>query len=1840
MLLAGLLFITSCDSGAGGKEGENSPEIGNYIVAYTSGVISAEAEIIIRLADAYPAAANYYEPIGKKIFEFDPAVAGKSYWINQYTLGFKPDEKFKHGEIYKANLLLSELFDISGQLEKFHFSFQTRVLDFRLNIGSLKPYPGQAKYYSLTGDLDFSDAFDPLMADKLFQAKQDDAFLSVQWKSMQNNRVMKFTVDSIERREHEGELCLYWDGSSAGIENKGSDTIVIPSLHDFELLNVRVFQLPSQRVLLSFSDQLKGDQMLDGLVSLDGNDDLKFKIHGSELEVYFDQNLQGVIGLVIEPGIKGISGAKIDKRIERKVNFSRLKPQISLLNEGVILPSTQGLTLPFKAVGLNAVDVKIIKIYENNIPQFLQVNRLNADYQIRRVGRPVLKHTVDLASTGLDMNTWNFFSLDLSELITPDPGAIYNIEFMFFQGYSSYECPGATASETDQFTGNEDNWGYEEASNWDNPDYYYYGYWPDGYNWRERDNPCHVSYYNSRRFISTNILASDLGLIVKSGAGREILAAASDLVSAEPLSGVSIEIFNYQLQKIGGGSTGMDGLAEIKTDGSPFILVASKDKQKGYLRIDDGSALSVSDFDVSGRKVKNGIRGFIYGDRGVWRPGDTLFLNFILDDREMRLPKEHPVVFELLNPFGRVIKRRVNNTPVGNIFKLALNTDASSPTGLWRVRVKVGGVTFSKSLRIETVKPNRLKIKFDMGKGPLRGGVWEKGMLSVNWLHGAAGRNLKVQADITLYKSNKGFEQFPGFYFSDPSINFYPDEMVLFEGRVNNQGEAIVNFQPPEIANAPGMLEAAFSIRAFEEGGEFSTDFFNMDYAPYKTFVGLRLPEGDKRGMLLTDTTHSVRIITCDAEGKPKPVQGLQAAVYKVSWRWWWNATDNDMASYFGSSYAVPVAEDVIHTNKDGKGIFNFKIEYPEWGRYFVRIWDPDGGSSTGKTVYVDWPGWAGQAKREFPGAASLLTFTSDKTNYKVGETATIIFPSAGQGRALVTIESGSEILNAEWIKPEGRQSSYSFKITPEMAPNVYVGITLVQPHGQQDNDAPMRLYGVMPIMVEDPGSKITPVMEMADELEPEKEVKIEVYEENGMPMSYTIAMVDEGLLDLTRFKTPNPWRHFYAREALGVKTWDLYSYVLGAYGGKLEKVFGIGGGGEIEEVKDLKANRFKPVVKFLGPFYLEKGETASHSFVMPNYVGSVRTMLVAAGEMAYGSAQKTTVVKKPLMLLATLPRVLGPGEEVALPVTVFAMDEDVKNVRLLVKTNAMFTNGQMSREIHFDQSGDQVISFNLKTVESIGFGKVEIEAESGDHKASYAIEIDIRNPNPPVVNFFNKKLAPGEEYTLQESLPGLEGSNTAVLEVSALMPIDLDRRLRYLISYPHGCLEQVVSGAFPQLYLPGLMELSDNMEKQITANIRGALNKMVAFQSGGGGLSLWPNGKVSSWTTSYAGHFFLEAEKQGYTLPVGLKNSWLSFQKSMAAEWSVDDDYRYNRGLNQAYRLYTLSLAGTPDLRAMNRLREVPLICAAARWQLVAAYILAGQPEAAKTISASANYEVKDYSAFDQTYGSSSRDLALILQSLCLMDEKDKAYPLARKISHSLSGRYWMNTQTTAFCLMAMAAYYEGEAVKSSGMLFSYQLGDGEKSDVGNDYSLVQLQLDVEDKQAIRLSVTNNDDKALHVNLMMRGNPLIDSTRDVDNNIAMVVRYLNMAGEIIDPTRLVQGTDFVAEIKISSAGIYQKYRDLALTQIFPSGWEIINKRMHDIPDVMSENTYEYRDIRDDRVITYFSMYRKGTVKYTVLLNAAYVGRYYKPGSQCEAMYNNDIYARRTGEWVEVVKPE
>jgi uncharacterized protein YfaS (alpha-2-macroglobulin family) len=315
--------------------------------------------------------------------------------------------------------------------------------------------------------------------------------------------------------------------------------------------------------------------------------------------------------------------------------------------------------------------------------------------------------------------------------------------------------------------------------------------------------------------------------------------------------------------------------------------------------------------------------------------------------------------------------------------------------------------------------------------------------------------------------------------------------------------------------------------------------------------------------MLLTDTNHIVKIVCVSPDGNYSlGKRNATVKLFKINWRWWWDRSEDDLSNYANSKEYNSILEEEIELN-NGKADFSFRVNYPEWGRYLMIVTDEEGHSS-GKAFYMDWPGWAGRPQREGALDAAMLNFSINKSTFNVGEQATISLPTPQAGRALLSIENGSGIVSTFWIEANKGQTNYTFSITKDMLPNVFAHVTLIQPHGQVNNDLPIRLYGMLPIKVEHPLSILRPLINMKAQIRPDENNLVTVSEANGRAMTYTLAVVDEGLLDITRFKTPDPWSVFYAKEALGVKTWDIYDMVIGATGKVMQRILSIGGDGDL----------------------------------------------------------------------------------------------------------------------------------------------------------------------------------------------------------------------------------------------------------------------------------------------------------------------------------------------------------------------------------------------------------------------------------------------------------------------------------------------------------------------------------------------------------------------------------------------------------------------------------------------------------------------------------------------------
>ena len=1764
------------------------PAFANYVKAYTGGVVSDGSAIRIELAAPVP-----MDKQTDGLFSFKPALKGSERWLSPTVVEFVPDG-WKSGTVYEGSFQVDKVLPVQeSQCKVFPFRIQVAPHAAALSLDGVTIRDGARIQGTITLSV-------PAPKEDITLTVDPSAPVTISGEGAQYH----FEAGPFERST--ADIPVKVSLKVKDFDQETARKTYIPAIGGFKVIDTRVLRGENPCVEVRFSEPLSPTASREGLIELAGVLRQTIDIQDNCARVYYEADPRADLALTVLQGVQSVDGKALAEGFRMDLPSTDPAPAVTIPIDGTILPDDSKLVLPFRAVNLSAVDLRVIKIYEDNVLLFLQENSLTGSSELRRVGRVVYSRQIPLTADGVrDPHAWNDYNVDLSGLFKQEPGAIYRITLSFRQEYSLYggkKAPSMLPVQSGKPTPEEEAvWDVQNTYWWDN-----YMDW-EQYEWEDRNNPETPSYYMvDDRFPSINLLSSNLGLLAQYADGNTLWAAATDLGNAKPAAGVDLEVYDFQLQRIGHGRTDGQGLAQLDLSRKPFILLGRKGKTTGYLRLADGYEKSMSRFDVGGQTVSKGLKGFIYGERGVWRPGDTLHVTMILADKAERLPEGHPATLELYTPEGQFYTRMVSTGQDG-FYTFPIVTSSEDPTGWWNAYVKVGGSAFHKSLHIETVKPNRLKVNLELPGDILQGGARNTARVTSSWLTGVPASGLKASATMTLSKGPATFKGFDGYTFRNPASSFENSEYPLFETTLDGDGFAETAFNLPAAKDAPGLLQAFIVTSVLENGGDESFTTQTVPYSPFPAYVGVKLPEGD----LETDKDNTVQVAVVDAAGKRLSGRELEYRVFKTEWSWWWDNDPDQLAGYVNGTNAKPVASGKL-TSGTQDVTFNLRAAEADWGRYLVVVRDVEGGHIAGKTVVIDWPAYKGRSGREDPSALSMLTFAADKESYRAGDKAKVYIPAAQGGQALVSLENAAGVIAREWVPTDAsKDTPYTFTVTPEMAPNFYVHITLVRPYEQSEGGQPLRLYGVKRLLVENPDSHLEPVVKVADTVAPEETFTVQVSEKSGKPMTYTLAIVDEGLLDLTAFKTPSPWDAMYRTEALGVKTWDLYDEVIGAYAGRFSPMLSIGG--DQENIRAArKDNRFNPVVKFLGPFTLAKG-AGKHEIKLPMYVGSLRVMVVAGHDGAYGNAETTVTVKSPLMVLATLPRQIADGERVVLPVNVFALDDKVKDVKVTVKAEgALEAEGATTETTHFDKAGDNVVRFALKTAGE-GAAKVTVTAEGGSRKTSETIDIQVVHPNPETVTVREEKLAAGESTSF-------DAGDGSTLSLAGFPAVDAAGLFKTLKNYPYNCSEQLSARGLTMLHL--LPQLSEADSEEARGIIPGIIHQLYARQRSDGGFSYWSGGNVSdTWASSMAGQFLSAAAAAGFEVQTDVLGNWQRFQTNLSQAYRLAGNAAFSQ-LDECYRLYTLAVAGAPATAAMNRLKESGKLEGRAEWMLAAAYAVSGKVKTAQEIVAKGAASTGEYGGADFTYGSSLRDKAVVLQVHALSNDLAQALPTALEVAEYINkGDY--STQEAAFAAMAMDRLYAKvgtQAVKA-------QVGGQDVVSAKSVYS---------QPVSGRVTVKNTGDGVLYVMLTSVSRTPAGVTIPAEaHGLQISVTYQDASGKNLKATTIPQGTEFKAIVKVTNPTTAD-YRSLALSERVPSGWEILNDRLR-IGDA-SEGAADHRDIRDDRCDWFFDLPHGASKTFTLKLRAAYEGSYTLPAITCSAMYNPQVSANAESKTTSVTR--
>lgn len=1808
-LLAPILFVLASCGETSTDATHWTPNLDHHIVQYTSGVISAEESVVVQLSEEIGINMVPGTPISSAVFDIQPPMEGQTVWKSETALEFIPNPRWAPGTEYEVRFALGALMDVPKELETFSFNFSTIEQRFELNGYSLEGLSDlDLRWNRLEGTLLSNDLSN---MDEVAQRVSLEGIEAnrVEWSCPGDRHIWNFAVDSVERTASEQEVELKLDGNAF-------TTMAVPPLNDFSLLSARVGQLPDQKITLIFSSPILKSQRLMGLFQLDNEDLNDVRIDGSQVECYPNGVKTGVATLRVAEGIKNVLGEPLLSPIVQEFTFTVNKPEVEFIGEGNVVPTSGSAQVPFRAKGLTAVDVRVFQVFEENTLQFFQDNALSGSSRLRRVARPIADRRVELGSAAT--HHWENYSIDLEELVERAPGAIYHVEIGFRPAYSSYPCDGEVPEDPDTWAHDADVFSPYEG-----------GRYVRGYRYQMRDNPCHISYYGNRRTIERNVLVSDLGLIVKGGESGW-RAYATHLTDGDVLPGVTVELMNYQGQPVATGSTDAQGALSLSASGGkPFLAVATWGGQKAYVKLEHGASLSISSFDVQGVEVTEGVQCMLYAERGVWRPGDTIFLDAILDDRYNPLPPNHPMVFTVEDAKGRQVVRRVVDRGVKTIRPFHFKTDVDAPTGTWLAKVEIGSASFTKSLSVETIQPNRLDISVSANQDIIDGSMQKLGLkISSEWLTGASAAGLNYELKGSLVKDTKGLaDRHPDFHFFDVTKSVGSLAQRMITGTLDAKGSDAVVWNSGYLSNNPGPLELVTRARVFEPGGRFSVTSQRLKLAPFKAYVGFKMPEPNQYGYWPTEEKQQIEVVRTGPGGDLKPGK-VKVEVFRLDWSWWWRQGRNRV-SRLNSATKEMISEHQLDL-RDGRGSFDLELNNEQWGRIYIVVSDEEGKHVSSRVVTFDWSygrrAGRGAAEAE---SAEVVELVLDKDSYEVGEMATIEVPSSLGGTLILSAENGSVQLKDWVVETTERATRLQIELTEDMAPHCYLHAMVIQPHGNSSNDLPIRMYGIVPIEVVDPAKRLSPELEIPDEVEPNSTLDIAVSEANGAGMEYTLAVVDEGLLGLTKFATPDPHAYFTRRSALGVRTWDMYSWVLEAFAGKIAKVLSVGGdGAEVKESEE-DADRFRPVVSHLGPFTLGAGRTAKHQVDIRNYLGNVRVMVVAANPSgATGHEEGNVRVKQDLMVQLTLPRLAAPGERIDVPVTVFALEEGIKDVEVSIAESEGLDWDTQKKKVSFSSTGQKTVFFPGTVQAGVDRVQLSVRAKSKGRSAEDALAIEVRNPMLRVTRT--------ESYVVNDTMSatvvpfGVPDSRTCQVSLSKVPDIKLNDRMGSLLSYPHGCSEQVTSKGFAQLNLGQWVELSPEQRVTNRANILKAINTLSKRQLPGGGFVYWPgNNTANSWVSTYVGHFLIQAKEAGHALPQGMLERYAQYERKQARNWSYDQNATWTM-FGQGYRLSVLAQCGEQEVGAMTRLRNLRTLDARTAMLLAGAYAELGESELANRLLDS-NMPRFDRRYYWRSFSSDFRNRAMWVEALHKVGRVESASVQAMDLARDM-GVGWKSTQDIAYGLFVLTGVLGGA---DSGPLVAQVKWGEEETPVATSDKIFNVD-GGQMSQAQSLSVEHGSDAPLYVSVTQTAIEQFGEEVAHSKGLSLDVRYVDSQGEPFDVSEVAAGEVMYVEVNATRQDDFITRERMALTYMIPAGWELSNARLF---GEETANQVEYQDIRDDRVSSYFSMNPGNSIALTFEVVATYPGRYYAPPVFAEAMYNGDIQASTQGQWVTVKTP-
>lgn len=1339
------------------------------------------------------------------------------------------------------------------------------------------------------------------------------------------------------------------------------------------------------------------------------------------------------------------------------------------------------------------------------------------------------------------------------------------------------------------------------------------------------------------RFISL----SDLGLITKEGSDK-IYVFANSLKTAAPLNGVNVSVYSSNNQLIGTGATNDEGVAEITytkkdfTGFKPAMVIAKTADDFNYLPFNN-TRVNTSRFDVGGKRSNpSGFDAFVYAERDVYRPGEKINFSVIVRDTKWKSPGDVPLKLKFLMPNGKELKTFRKSLNEEGSLEGNLDLSLNAITGSYTLEVYTSNdvLLASSAFSVEEFVPDRIRVNTKLDKEFLKTG--DKASLSVNAVNffGPPAANRKFETEIQVSQKYFSSDKFEGYDFSLTNQATFFDKEVK-EGVTDVNGNAVLEYEVPASYANMGALQTSFFTTVFDETGRPVSRITNADIFTQAVFLGIKQ---DWYYYYPLNQPVKFQLAAANKDGN-----GVNAAARIEVIKHEYRTVLAKSGSYF--RYESQKEDKLVteqQMNISSTGVFTYVPKTP--GDYEVRVYNPDASNYISKSFY-SYGSWGNTNTSFEVNREGNINIEIDKKSYLAGESVQAHFTTPFSGKMLVTMET-DHVVSYQYVDVSKREASVNLKLTSEHVPNVYITATLIKPH--EMSGIPLTVaHGFMSVPVEEKNRKIDVSIAASKSVRSKTHQKVTVTAAPGSMV--TLSAVDNGVLQVSDFKTPDPYNYFYQKKALQVTAFDLYPLLFEEVRAKLSSTGG--DGYALDAVKrnnPMPAKRIKVMSYWGGIKKANSSGTAEFEFDIPQFSGELRLMAVSYKGQSFGAAANTMTVADPVVISTALPRFLSPGDTVNVPVTLTNTTAKSATVTAAIAAEGpMKIIGGSSQSVNLAANSENRAVFRIVADPAINTGKITVTVNGLGEKFTDVTDIAVRPPSTLQKTTGAGSISGGNTQKINIGLGDfMPGSVNYSLTISRSPVLGLADQLRYLVQYPYGCTEQTVSAAFPQLYygdLADLLTMNKSQEKQnANNNILEAIRKIKMRQLYNGAVTLWDGqDKEDWWATIYAAHFLLEAKKAGFDVDNSLLETMLNYINNKLKNRETIT-YYFNRDQNKkiapkevAYGLYVLALAGRANVPAMNYYKANPSILALdSRYLLAATYATAGDKRSFAAILPAAFAGEESVPQTGGSYYSDVRDEAIALNALIDADPGNAQIGvMVKHVADKLKTRQWLSTQERAFAFLALGKHARA---------------------AGNSTAVAEVKVNGKVIAKVEGGQWMGDMKALgsnNVEISTKGNGLMyycwqaegisasGAYKEEDSYLKVRKKFYDRNGKLITSNTFKQNDLIIIGISLEKS-FNTPVENVVITDLLPAGFEIENPRTKEIPGmdwIKDGSSPAALDVRDDRIHFFVDAYSNKQVYYYAV-RAVSPGNFKMGPVNADAMYNGEYHSYNGAGIVRVIQ--